>query len=681
MKPHFKLHILFHSLIAVLFIITAFSFFLNIAKAATKYWFNAGADAQWTTLTGNWWDDVDHLIQSASLPTNSDVVVTLGVVGPEVNLDTWAGAGNINATATGISFTATSLGFPGPNVDIIGSVTFNGPIRNYQGNTITGNAIFNGLSTNGGVITGTATHNSAHAGVLTIGSGGVWWGGTAGANVGDDTLPITLWVFNSGSNNQGVINGDAIFNGNSSSSQGSISGDVTFNDTSANSGSILSNAFFNDLSFNNGGLILGVATYANATGGIMTIPNGGAWGGDTSGTIVGIDSVPITSWIFNGNSINWGTLPEATFNSLSRNEGVITGTATYNSAHAGVMTINTGGAWGGGSAALNVGDEAVPITSFVFNGSSNTGSFIPGDSTFYDSSYNNATVSGNATFYDSSSNLGGDVLGDATFYEDLTEMSGGNITGLKTRIYTSNAIVSRDFVSSGPWTVVADGAMVNIIDAVYDTDSLSQTYTTLTTLNGGTFITSVETPTSNPTAGSYSENQNIILSGGPESDKIYYTTDGTTPDCSPTDTLYSGSISISTTTTIKAVSCDAAGIPHSSSVGTFVFTIHHPSSSGGSYLPTQQQTDPCLLNPSSCVQKEVIKTCTEDPTKCLAPVEKIKPKIIPPPPPPNPTSPSTPVTQPITEIIPITTPPIQIQTPPSPLKTFLKLLTKDMVSS
>ncbi|MCX6757300.1 MAG: hypothetical protein NTZ44_00200, partial [Candidatus Nomurabacteria bacterium] len=87
-----------------------------------------------------------------------------------------------------------------------------------------------------------------------------------------------------------------------------------------------------------------------------------------------------------------------------------------------------------------------------------------------------------------------------------------------------------------------------------------------------------------------------------------------------------------------------------------------------------QEIRTCVNHPEDAVCQQEIRNCTNHPedTNC----NPIYPPPPPPPPPPNPTSPSTPVTQPITEIIPITTPPIQIQTPPSPLKTFLKLLTK-----
>ena len=70
----------------------------------------------------------------------------------------------------------------------------------------------------------------------------------------------------------------------------------------------------------------------------------------------------------------------------------------------------------------------------------------------------------------------------------------------------------------------------------------------------------VEAPTFSPVAGTYAEAQSVTISCESPSTVIYYTLDGTEPTVN--STLYSGAISVSSTTTIKAVAY-AGGSDHS----------------------------------------------------------------------------------------------------------------------
>ena len=65
------------------------------------------------------------------------------------------------------------------------------------------------------------------------------------------------------------------------------------------------------------------------------------------------------------------------------------------------------------------------------------------------------------------------------------------------------------------------------------------------------FLPLVASPVISPSAGTYSSAQTVTISTSTEGAKIYYTTDGTTP--STESTKYTGAISISKTTTIKAI--------------------------------------------------------------------------------------------------------------------------------
>lgn len=76
--------------------------------------------------------------------------------------------------------------------------------------------------------------------------------------------------------------------------------------------------------------------------------------------------------------------------------------------------------------------------------------------------------------------------------------------------------------------------------------SIKVTYTT-----GGTQTETCVTPTFSPAAGVYTSAQNVTLNTTTDGATIYYTTDGSTPTTSSTQ--YNGAISVSTTTTIKAI--------------------------------------------------------------------------------------------------------------------------------
>ncbi|MCX6715369.1 MAG: chitobiase/beta-hexosaminidase C-terminal domain-containing protein [Candidatus Uhrbacteria bacterium] len=84
-------------------------------------------------------------------------------------------------------------------------------------------------------------------------------------------------------------------------------------------------------------------------------------------------------------------------------------------------------------------------------------------------------------------------------------------------------------------------------------------------------------PIATPAAGSFSATQSVSLSSS-GSTTILFTTDGTVPTCT-LGTAYSHTLSISSTTTVKAIGCDAAG--NGSAVQTFVYTIGSGSGGGG----------------------------------------------------------------------------------------------------
>ena len=79
----------------------------------------------------------------------------------------------------------------------------------------------------------------------------------------------------------------------------------------------------------------------------------------------------------------------------------------------------------------------------------------------------------------------------------------------------------------------------------------------------------VATPTFTPAGGTYYESQSVSISCTTEGASIYYTIDGSTPDA--TSTLYTSSISINETTTVKAIATKEGYID--SGIATAIYTI------------------------------------------------------------------------------------------------------------
>jgi sugar lactone lactonase YvrE/AraC-like DNA-binding protein len=82
------------------------------------------------------------------------------------------------------------------------------------------------------------------------------------------------------------------------------------------------------------------------------------------------------------------------------------------------------------------------------------------------------------------------------------------------------------------------------------------------------------TPVISPDAGTYTKTFMAGISADVGT-TIYYTTDGTDPDCSGTDDRYSHVIAIESTTTVRAISCGNGNLP--SEVTESVFTITSPA--------------------------------------------------------------------------------------------------------
>jgi hypothetical protein len=99
-------------------------------------------------------------------------------------------------------------------------------------------------------------------------------------------------------------------------------------------------------------------------------------------------------------------------------------------------------------------------------------------------------------------------------------------------------------------------------------------------------------PVISPDGGSFGSSQDVQLSSTTASASIYYTLDGSTP--TPSSTIYTAPITISTDTTIKAIASAPGYVQSGVSTATFNFISQTPtvvaSPAGGTYLNAQSVT-------------------------------------------------------------------------------------------
>jgi hypothetical protein len=115
----------------------------------------------------------------------------------------------------------------------------------------------------------------------------------------------------------------------------------------------------------------------------------------------------------------------------------------------------------------------------------------------------------------------------------------------------------------------------------------------------------VATPAFSPAAGTYTQAENVLISCATNGAAIHYTTDGTTPTSA--STTYSGAITVSTTTTIRAIAVKDGKT--GSDVATATYTIN---------VPEPQKTDIASATVSGISNKTYTgKVITQSPTVVL----------------------------------------------------------------
>ena len=163
------------------------------------------------------------------------------------------------------------------------------------------------------------------------------------------------------------------------------------------------------------------------------------------------------------------------------------------------------------------------------------------------------------------------IYGSNTAYTSPTELY-NNVNG--TKLGTIVKGTSTELEITGDYTYI--GLRSNS-SAMYIVD-IWITWET----GGGSTTETCATPTFSPVAGTYYEPQSVTLSCATPGSTIYYTTDGSNPTTSSTE--YTSAISVSETTTIKAIATADGMDP--SSVASATYTIFEPET----VTPTYEQS-------------------------------------------------------------------------------------------
>lgn len=222
-------------------------------------------------------------------------------------------------------------------------------------------------------------------------------------------------------------------------------------------GVVLADDSVDSLTVNGGS---GVSTGNLAASGTVTFnDNSGLVSG---GTITG-------PCILNGNSgVNGGNVVgNCTFNDNSTlgGGGSVIGTCVFNGT-------------GGISGATVTGNCTFNDSSFEFGA-------VTGDCIFNGMSQQRNVIHGSGTFNDESQKTGGTIDNDALFVGNLSEFTGGTVSGSVTRKYLSNITVTRNFTTDGSrndWTILASGCVVNVVNATFASTN------TFSTASGGSFV-------------------------------------------------------------------------------------------------------------------------------------------------------------------------------------------------
>ena len=146
--------------------------------------------------------------------------------------------------------------------------------------------------------------------------------------------------------------------------------------------------------------------------------------------------------------------------------------------------------------------------------------------------------------------------------------------------------ITFDYTGNTTQTVTLDNLELwrftdETIDGVPELEKSTEPWSKTITVSRDEVTPTVAKPTASPAAGTYTSARNVTLSCSTVGASIYYTKNGTAPTTG--STLYEGAITVSDTTTIKAIAVKEGC--EDSAVATFAYTIQAGGVGGGG-IPT-----------------------------------------------------------------------------------------------
>lgn len=272
---------------------------------------------------------------------------------------------------------------------------------------------------------------------------------------------------------------------------------------------------------------------------------------------------------------------------------------------AGDFTVVAGGTWGVNSGRYVLSSPADSGTNGIL------GNISVHDTTISGNEYTVSAVvnlTGTATAWNDIALIFGYQDDDNYYYVSLNESNDGNTKGVFKVVSGSPAEladISSSIVSDTDYDVevVRDGSSIVVklnSSQVASTSDSSFTGGQVgfgSKNDGGQFddllvygSAAVSAPQFSPGGGSYSSTQNVTISTSTSGATIRYTTDGSTPSQTG-GTVYSGAISISSTTTLKAIAYKSGMVDSSVTSETYTITsmVAAPqfSPGGGTYTSSQ----------------------------------------------------------------------------------------------
>lgn len=237
------------------------------------------------------------------------------------------------------------------------------------------------------------------------------------------------------------------------------------------------------------------------------------------------------------------------------------------------------------------------------------------------------TATSNPTITASPESLSGMtyVFGNGPSAEQSFQISGSNLTSDLTLTPSANIEISTgtggSFVANSPITLTQSSGTVAAttiyvrLKAGLSAGTYNETITAASgsttktiTAAGSVTLPTAAAPTFDPAAGTYTSAQDVTISSTTSGASIYYTTDGTDPNNTGNGTLYSSAISVTATTTLKAIAY-ATGYD-ASAVASATYTINT--------APTITVTEVTVPNYTTTVGNTQAQTITVNATNLTA---------------------------------------------------------------